>query len=184
MLHEVLRHFGAQIQPRNPSRLRFDRHKEPNTEASSTAAAIFINSSCYHRREYYRQTCTNQYDKSIQMISGGDGKCVAEFKVAEEHLNRAGGLHGGYTATLVDVVTTYALMTKDNCLPGVSVDIHVTYLKAAKEGDDVIIDANTIRAGKNLAFLECELRHKKDNSIIARGQHTKYIGTGGGKTKE
>ncbi|XP_062543003.1 acyl-coenzyme A thioesterase 13-like [Armigeres subalbatus] len=132
-------------------------------------------------------TKTNGYDRCLQqlkIVSGGDGKCIAEFKVAEEQLNRAGGLHGGFTATIVDVVTTYALMTKENCLPGVSVDIHVTYLKGAREGDEVIIDANTIRAGKNLAFLECELRHKRDNSIIARGQHTKYIGSGGGKPKE
>ncbi|XP_052872809.1 acyl-coenzyme A thioesterase 13 isoform X2 [Anopheles cruzii] len=125
-------------------------------------------------------TKTNGYDRCLQqvlMVSGGDGRCLAEFKVGEEHLNRAGGLHGGFTATIVDVVTTYALMTKENAVPGVSVDIHVSYLKGARQGDDVIIDANTIRAGRNLAFLECELRHKKDNSIIAKASHTKYIGS-------
>uniref|UniRef100_A0A182JCU0 Thioesterase domain-containing protein n=1 Tax=Anopheles atroparvus TaxID=41427 RepID=A0A182JCU0_ANOAO len=125
-------------------------------------------------------TKTNGYDRCLQqlvMVSGGDGHCLAEFKVQEEHLNRAGGLHGGFTATIVDVVTTYALMTKDNAVPGVSVDIHVSYLKGARQGDEVVIDANTVRAGRNLAFLECELRHKKDNSVIAKASHTKYIGS-------
>ncbi|XP_017488640.1 PREDICTED: acyl-coenzyme A thioesterase 13-like [Rhagoletis zephyria] len=60
------------------------------------------------------------------------------FKVAPEHLNRGGFLHGGFTATIVDMVTTYALMSQP-CQPGVSVDLHVTYLKAAKEGDDILL---------------------------------------------
>lgn len=69
-------------------------------------------------------------------------------------------------------------MTNENSPPGVSVDIHVSYLKSAREGDAVIIDAKTIKTGKNLAFLECELSHAKDGSIIARGTHTKFVGGG------
>uniref|UniRef100_A0A0K8TRV6 Thioesterase domain-containing protein n=1 Tax=Tabanus bromius TaxID=304241 RepID=A0A0K8TRV6_TABBR len=112
--------------------------------------------------------------KDVKIISGGDGQCIAEFTVAEEHLNQAGGLHGGFTATLVDNVTTYALMTKD-CPPGVSVDLHVSYLKGAREGDEVVIDAKTVKAGRTLAFIECEMRHKKDNSVIAKGGQTKFV---------
>lgn len=54
-----------------------------------------------------------------------------------------------------------------------------SYMKGAKEGDVVIIDAKTIRAGKKIAFLECDLLHKKDGSIIARGTQTKFIGGSG-----
>lgn len=110
----------------------------------------------------------------MQITGGGEGKCTAEFTVGPEHLNRVGGLHGGFTATLVDMITTYALMSKP-CHPGVSVHISVNYLKAAKEGDDVLIDANILRAGKKLAFLQCDLRHKTDNSLIATGSHTKFV---------
>lgn len=55
-----------------------------------------------------------------------------------------------------------------------------SYLKGAKEGDEIVIDANTVRAGRNLAYLECELRNKKDGSLIAKGSQTKYVGGGGG----
>ncbi|CAD7080782.1 unnamed protein product [Hermetia illucens] len=112
--------------------------------------------------------------KNFTVTSGGEGNCVAEFTVSEEHLNQGGGLHGGFTATIVDNVTTYALMTKDKH-PGVTVDLHVSYMKAARLGDVVVVDAKTIRAGKTLAYLECELRHKKDGSVIAKGTQTKYI---------
>lgn len=47
--------------------------------------------------------------------------------MTEDHLNRAGALHGGFTATLVDSVSTVAIMTADKP-PGVSVDLSITYV--------------------------------------------------------
>lgn len=55
----------------------------------------------------------------------GNGKCQAEFKVEPEHQNLGGTLHGGFSATLVDCISTYALMTHGRQVPGVSVDLHV-----------------------------------------------------------
>lgn len=50
-----------------------------------------------------------------------------QFDVAEEHLNEGGFLHGGFTTTVIDCISTYALMTyKTDSHPGVSVDLHVT----------------------------------------------------------
>lgn len=63
-------------------------------------------------------------DQQIEIVGGGDGKCTAEFTVQKENLNRGGGLHGGFTATVVDNFTTYALMSGDHP-PGVTVDLHV-----------------------------------------------------------
>lgn len=105
------------------------------------------------------------------------------MKVEKEHLNRGGGLHGGLSSTLVDTITTCALMThnddKDDVIKaGVSVDLHITFLKGAKENDEIIIDAKTIKCGKTLAFLECEIRNKKCNSVLVRGSHTKFVGSG------
>lgn len=50
-------------------------------------------------------------------------------------------------------------------------------MKAAFPGDNIIIDARTIRAGKTLAYLEAELRNKEGGAIIARGEHIKFIGS-------
>lgn len=48
------------------------------------------------------------------------------MKVEEEHTNRGGTLHGGLTATLVDVVSTAALLYTERAVPGVSVDMNIT----------------------------------------------------------
>ena len=109
------------------------------------------------------------------MISIGSGRCKAEFQVADEHLNRTGGLHGGFTSCLVETVSSEIVVSRENCPFCVSVDIQVTFLKGARKGDEIVIDARTIRAGRSFVFLECELRHKRDDSIIARGTHTVYF---------
>lgn len=60
-------------------------------------------------------------------MSGGNGNCLAELKVQEEHLNRGSTFHGGLSATLIDCVTTIALVSKESP-PGVSVNLNVKYV--------------------------------------------------------
>lgn len=61
------------------------------------------------------------------MVSAGEGGCVAELKVGLEHSNCIGTLHGGCAATLVDVVSSYGLLSHKNCcVPAVTVDLHTT----------------------------------------------------------
>ncbi|KAF7988386.1 hypothetical protein HCN44_000959 [Aphidius gifuensis] len=128
-----------------------------------------------------RSVSLKSYDyqclKNVKVLSAGDGNIKAEFTVAEEHTNSAGALHGGCTTTLIDSISSFALMTdKTNNLPGVSVDLNISFLKKAVPGDVLTIDAQTIKAGRTLAFLKIEMAKKNDGSIIARGQHTKFIG--------
>ncbi|CAG5082168.1 Similar to ACOT13: Acyl-coenzyme A thioesterase 13 (Pongo abelii) [Cotesia congregata] len=64
----------------------------------------------------------------LEVLSADKGNCTAEFTVQEEQLNYGGSLHGGCTCSLVDSVSTYALMTHaKNPHPGVSVDLHVSH---------------------------------------------------------
>ena len=62
----------------------------------------------------------------MNVIEAGGGRCICELTVGEEHQNRSGTLHGGMTATLVDVVSTAALMSNENTGPGVSVDLSIS----------------------------------------------------------
>lgn len=59
-------------------------------------------------------------------MSAAPGKVVCELRVEEEHTNRGGTLHGGLTATLVDVISTMAIMNSERGAPGVSVDMNIT----------------------------------------------------------
>uniref|UniRef100_A0A914V2M9 Acyl-coenzyme A thioesterase 13 n=1 Tax=Plectus sambesii TaxID=2011161 RepID=A0A914V2M9_9BILA len=118
-----------------------------------------------------------------RVVNVEEGRCVVEFEVAEEHENPHGTLHGGLTATLVDIVTTSALLATERGHPGVSTDLGVSYLAAAKTGETVVVDAKVLKMGKTLAFTTADLYRKSDNTMIATGRHTKAFpaGMAGGK---
>ncbi|KAJ0003343.1 hypothetical protein NQD34_008441 [Periophthalmus magnuspinnatus] len=113
----------------------------------------------------------------VDVLSASPGKVVCEMQVAEEHTNRGGTLHGGMTATLVDVISTLAIMYSERSAPGVSVDMNITYMNAAKVGEDVLITAQVLKQGKTLAFATVDLTNKASGKIIAQGRHTKHLGS-------
>jgi len=111
-----------------------------------------------------------------RLLSVEDGRVKVEFEVKEEHTNPFGTLHGGCTASLVDIVTTAAILAKEgNTHPGVSVDLTVSYLAPAKIGETVVLDASVIKFGRSMAFTKAELHttHGDRPRIIATALHTK-----------
>ncbi|KAJ0183905.1 hypothetical protein K1T71_000328 [Dendrolimus kikuchii] len=121
--------------------------------------------------------CFDQNLRKVKVIGCGNGRMVTQFQVAPEHLNQRGTLHGGFVAHLVDAISTYALTSNENIeTRGVSIDLSVSFLSAAKEGDSIEVEAITKKTGKKIAFLEVEVRNKDTNQILATGRHTKYIG--------
>ena len=62
----------------------------------------------------------------VKIVGGGEGTCEAEFCVEKEHTNVRGLLHGGFSACLVDSVSTMALLSHSRQVPGVSVNLNVT----------------------------------------------------------
>ncbi|XP_069469718.1 acyl-coenzyme A thioesterase 13 [Ambystoma mexicanum] len=112
----------------------------------------------------------------VDLVSASPGKVVCELRVEEEHTNKLGTLHGGLTATLVDVVSTAALLYTERGAPGVSVDMNITYMNSAKIGDSVLITAQILKQGKTLAFATVDVTNKDTGKLIAQGRHTKHLG--------
>lgn len=114
--------------------------------------------------------------RTLKIDSLGKGKCTASLMVSEEHTNPMGTMHGGFSASLVDSISSWALLTheKGNCF-SVSVNMNMTYLQGAKEGEAVQVEANTIKVGRTLAFLEVFIKNKSNGNILVRGEHTKFL---------
>ncbi|XP_034839753.1 acyl-coenzyme A thioesterase 13-like [Maniola hyperantus] len=121
--------------------------------------------------------CFDHNLKKVKVVCCDKGKMVTEFQVGPEHLNQRGTLHGGFIAHLVDAVSTYALTANESVdTRGVSIDLSISYLSGAKEGDNIEVEAVTRKLGKKIAFLEVEVRNKDKNQVLATGRHTKYVG--------
>jgi len=148
-----------------------------------TINAMCVNKGCQLKliQSLWRQRISgSHYDRiyrNVQVVGAGEGWCRAEFRVEPEHTNVAGLLHGGFTASLVDSISTLALLTHHRRVPGVSVNLSITYLKAAQVGDEVVVAAAADKIGRNLAFLSVTLSQKGTNNVLAKGTHTKYIGS-------
>lgn len=110
----------------------------------------------------------------VKVIQAEQGKVTCELEVKEEHLNGHGTMHGGMLATLVDVVSTYAIGTAGENKLGVTVDLSVSYMSAAVPGDKVTIKSEVLKAGKNLAFANVDI-YKQNGVLMATGRHTKYL---------
>nr|XP_020443884.1 acyl-coenzyme A thioesterase 13 [Monopterus albus] len=123
---------------------------------------------------------TSGFDRvlsKVDILSTSSGKVVCEMRVEEEHANRGGTLHGGLTATLVDIISTLAIMQSERGAPGVSVDMNITYMNAAKMGEDILITAQVLKQGRTLAFATVDLTSKATGKLIAQGRHTKHLGS-------
>ncbi|KAF2882133.1 hypothetical protein ILUMI_24055 [Ignelater luminosus] len=135
-------------------------------------------------REILKKT-ERQFDSAlnkVKIITCEDGKCLAEVKVEEEHTNPMHSLHGGFSATAIDTISSLALLTYNNknyMMPSVSIDVHLSYLKGAVPGDELIITAETVRAGKRIAYLKGAIKNKKTGDILVKATHTKcYLENG------
>lgn len=49
-------------------------------------------------------------------------------------------------------------------------------MKSARTGDEILINAETLRLGKTLAFLDVDITNKETGALIAKGSHTKFVG--------
>ena len=110
---------------------------------------------------------------TIDRITDGSVKC--SFPVQKGNSNAYGTVHGGCLATLVDVVGTLAILSRDPLKAGVSVDLNVSYCSASKIGNDLSIEGKLLKMGKRMAFTEVTFMEKGTNKIVATGRHTKAL---------
>ncbi|KAL6651707.1 hypothetical protein ACP70R_010632 [Stipagrostis hirtigluma subsp. patula] len=92
------------------------------------------------------------------------------------HFTNAGGfLHGGATASLVDLVASAAFSTAGLRTRGSPLEMNISYLDAAFPDEEIDIEAKVLRAGKAVGVAVVELK-KKSGKIIAQARYSKYLG--------
>ena len=69
-----------------------------------------------------------------------DGHVTVSVSIEPNLLNSYGTVHGGATGTLIDIVGTLALLSRDVTKPGVTVELSASYTSSAKAGDTLRIE--------------------------------------------
>lgn len=113
---------------------------------------------------------------NLKIMSVGSGNCIAEYKAEQDATNEVKSLHGGFSASLVDSVSTFALYSHDKVrCPTVSIDLTVSFLRKIVVGDEIVIDARTLSVGKRIGFLTVDIYNKATKQLLVKGGHTKFI---------
>ncbi|CAK9300693.1 unnamed protein product [Gordionus sp. m RMFG-2023] len=113
----------------------------------------------------------------LQLVSCADGKCIAEMDIKKEHANIANTLHGGLIATLIDHVTSFAIVSLQypHLEPSFSINMNISYLNKSKVGDRIVIEGDCEKHGVNISFARAKIYDKISKNIIATGDHVKFI---------
>ncbi len=113
--------------------------------------------------------------EGMRVTEVSDGHAVCTLEVTEGISNSYGTLHGGATATIIDVVGTLAILCRDPLRAGVSVDLNASYLSPAKVGDTITITGRLLKLGGKLAFAEVTIVSQATGKLVATGRHTKAL---------
>ncbi|GMR41221.1 hypothetical protein PMAYCL1PPCAC_11416 [Pristionchus mayeri] len=113
--------------------------------------------------------------QKVRAVSANSTTLVCELVVSSEHLNRGGTLHGGFSATLVDIITSRAIgISVGMSKPRATIDLSASYLLPVKAGEKITMTATVLQVGHSTAFAEVVFR-KEDGKIAVTGKQTMAI---------
>jgi acyl-CoA thioesterase len=119
----------------------------------------------------------------VESADGARARLRVPFQ--DGNSNPGGALHGGVAASVIDVAAGLVGQAGAEDRPGVEhgiVDLAVTYLAAAIH-EDIVAEARVLRRGKELAFVEVDVRTDAGKGI-ARGLVTHRSGEPGGADRQ
>ncbi|RUS26997.1 HotDog domain-containing protein [Jimgerdemannia flammicorona] len=107
-----------------------------------------------------------------------EGRMVCSFTPTAADCNLLGSMHGGCIATLVDVCSTWVIHTIQSkhgwMAGGVSTNLHVQYVSAARLGVPLLIESELIKVGKSMANMRVRLMEKETGKVCSVGTHSKF----------
>ncbi len=114
----------------------------------------------------------------LELYNAADGAAEIGIAMNEFTVNPEGSLHGGIVYAFVDVASFFAVVSQlyDHQHP-VSIETHVSLLRAAGSGDRVTIQARVDRLGRTLAAMRAEVHadNGERQRLIATSSVTKAI---------
>ncbi|KAF8334854.1 HotDog domain-containing protein [Amanita rubescens] len=108
-----------------------------------------------------------------------EGRVVCELVTEEDMLNRAGSMHGGCSAFLIDICSTMALIALGlasgnlGAVNTVSQTLNILYHSPAVAGDTLRIVNTTITLGSRALSARTEIWSDTHHRLVASGSHIK-----------
>ncbi|KAK0511570.1 hypothetical protein JMJ35_006143 [Cladonia borealis] len=99
------------------------------------------------------------------------------INITPDLCNKSGNLHGGATAMIFDLCTTFPIFLARQegswKTPSVSRTLNVAYLAAVRAGEEVEVEAEVIGIGKRLVHCRGTMKRVSDGTVVATCEHGK-----------
>ncbi|KAJ4802213.1 Acyl-coenzyme A thioesterase 13 [Rhynchospora pubera] len=112
--------------------------------------------------------------RGLKVLIAEPRRLLCSLTVPPRLLNTGKFMHGGATASLVDLVGSAVFYTAGVETRGAPLEMSIAYLDAAFADEEIDIEAKVLRTGKAVGVATVELR-KKNGKIIAHARYTKYL---------
>lgn len=103
-------------------------------------------------------------EMGAELIEIAPGRAVVKLCVGPQHLNAHGTVMGGAIFTLADFA--FAAASNSHGTIAVASDVHISFVRAAEGGGELIAEAVEISRGRTLAHYDVRVRDEK-NRIVA-----------------
>ena len=113
--------------------------------------------------------------KKIVSLDEKKGQALAIYNAKKNMCHSGNIVQGGFITGWLDAVMALSCMCKEGAdVLVLSLEIKTTFIKSVQPGN-LKVYGKVIKAGKNIAFLEGELRDNKNNLLAKANQTAKLI---------
>lgn len=109
----------------------------------------------------------------MQLFCISDGIVEYHLEICSQHLATPGFAHGGVLTTLLDATMGAGALTMiaDEGKVVSTIEMHVNFLQPIQVGDFLVARSSTIRKGKKVIFMNCEVKNQQ-NKLVAVSKGT------------
>lgn len=112
-----------------------------------------------------------------------EGYARMSLTLEHKHTNPNSVMHGGVVTTLLDetlAIAVAATRGEDTVReqPHTAIEMNTSFLSAAREGDELVVEGHLLKTGRTVFFGEAEARRKSDDALVAKGRVTFVVPRG------
>ncbi len=109
-----------------------------------------------------------------------EGYARLSLKLEHRHTNPNGVMHGGVVTTLLDETLAIAVAATRGAdavaaQPHTAIEMNASFLAAAREGDELVVEGRLLKSGRTVFFGEAEARRRGEDELVSKGRVTFVI---------
>lgn len=107
----------------------------------------------------------------LEVTEFREGYCKLRYVIRDEMLNGHEGVHGGIIFSAADSAFAFACNSQN--IISVALDVHITFVRYAKSGDELTVEARELHLGNKISLYDISTKNA-EGELIAIFKGTAY----------